>query len=64
MFDPEELNHKISQSFQNQEKVEAETQYFGNLINSKKNCDLSILQIYSICIKKKASHPTRQRLIY
>ena len=26
MFDLEELNHKISQSFQNQEKVEAEAQ--------------------------------------
>ena len=26
MFNPEELNHKISQSFSNQEKVEAEAQ--------------------------------------
>ena len=30
MFDPEELNHKISQSFQNQEKVEAEAQGLEN----------------------------------
>jgi len=26
MFDPEELNSKINQSFKNQEKVEAEAQ--------------------------------------
>ena len=26
MFDPEELNYKINQSFKNQEKVEAEAQ--------------------------------------
>ena len=30
MFDPEELNSKINQSFKNQEKVEAEAQRLEN----------------------------------
>ena len=34
MFDPEELNSKINQSFKNQEKVEAEAQELENLFNS------------------------------
>jgi len=29
MFDPEELNYKINQSFKNQEKVETEAQGLG-----------------------------------
>ena len=46
MFDPEELNSKINQSFKNQEKVEAEAQGLEN----------KLLENYEF---KKSMLPTR-----
>ena len=47
MFDPEELNSKINQSFKNQEKVEAEAQGLEN----------KLLENYEF---KKSMLPTRK----
>ena len=58
MFDPEELNSKINQSFKNQEKVEAEAQGLEKKLLENYEFKKSMIKDFSIpCIDQPKRSP-------
>ena len=65
MFDPEELNSKINQSFKNQEKVEAEAQELENLFNSIIKKKMRLINLINLFyLQKEKSIPSWKSNIY